>query len=330
MTESDPEPTVASDGQALSIDEALERFATVVARSATDKVEAQIPALVARFEAHGIDVIVLKGPVTRRRLYTDDERRPVADIDVLIDPTRFRQASRILTGAGYRRYDRHGHSDAFTRGTDDADVDLHLTLPYVTVSPKRAFAVFAAHRTTLDVAGTAVPVLDRSAHVVHLAIHAAVNRFEEDQRSSTEWERGLASLNDEEVARAETVADQLGVRTVWDVARRALADGADRHALLAERPTWEAVPRVWSVRGFVTSGTPLRVKWRDVQRLAALQWADSTVNEWRGKRGAAPLPPGSMRIGVEKVVRFVTVSFLGVARIVGIGRDRGPDAGADR
>ncbi len=312
----------ASDQQPpQSIDEALDRFATVVARAATEKVEAQIPPLAARFEAHGIDVIVLKGPVTRSRLYTDDERRPVADIDVLVDPTAFRRAARVLVAAGYRRYDRHGHSDAFTRGTDDdADVDLHLTLPYVTVSPKRAFAVLAAHRTTLAVAGTQVPVLDRPAHVVHLAIHAAVNRFEPDQRSSTEWERGLAGLGDDDVARAETVADRLGVGPIWDLARRALADDADRTALLAERPTWEAVPRVWSIRGFATSGTPLWVKWRDVQRLVALQLADSTVNAWRAKRGAAPLPGGSLRIAVEKLRRFVTVSTLGLARIVGVGR----------
>ena len=317
----------ASD-EPLSIDEALERFATVVAQAATEKIESQIPALVARLESHGIDVIVLKGPVTRRRLYADDERRPVADIDLLVDPAAFRRAARVLGDAGYRRYDRHGHSDAFSRGPDDADVDLHLTLPYVTVSPRRAFAVFAAHRTTLDVAGSAVPALDRPAHVVHLAIHAAVNRFEDAQRSSTEWERGLASLGDDEIARAEAIAGSLGVGRIWDLARRALADGADRDALLAQRPTWEAVPRVWSMRGFITSGTPLRVKWRDVQRLVALQWADSTVNEWRAKRGAAPLATGSLRIAVEKLRRFVTVSTLGLARIAGIGRVDHPDTGA--
>lgn len=320
-------PDPASVGSTL--DEALERLATVAARAATDEIEARIPGMVARFEARGIDVILLKGPVTRRRLYADDERRPVADIDLLVDPASFRRASRVLVEAGYRRVDRHGHSDAFSRD-DDVDVDLHLTLPYVTVSPKRAFAEFADHATTLEVAGTAVPVLDAPAHVVHLAIHTAVNRFDPAVRSSLEWARGLASLTPTDVADAEVIADRLGVRTIWDLACRSLSDAADLDGLLAERPTWEAVPRVWSVRGFLRSGTPAQVKWRDFDRLVALQWSDDVVNKWRAKRDRPPLEPGSMRIRLEKVLRLISVSGRGMARIVGIGRHPDPSPESER
>lgn len=322
-------PDTESDPSAPTVDEALERLATVAAQAATAKIEAQIPGVVSLLEDHGVDVIVLKGPVTRRRLYDDDERRPVADIDVLVDPATFRRAGRALTDAGYRRQDRHGHSDAYGGGDDDADVDLHLTLPYVTLGPKRAFAVFDAHRASLDVAGTTVSVLDVSAHVVHLAIHAAVNRFDPDQRSFTEWKRGRASLSVDELTTAEGVANALGVTTIWDLATRALADGEDRATLIAARPTWEAVPRVRSVRGFFRSGTPAWVKWRDFQRLFALQLSDSTVNRWRAKRGAPALPSGSLRIGLMKPVRLVIVSARGFARIIGIGRSGGSAESAE-
>lgn len=300
---------------------ALDRLATIVTNENTDRVEAHIPALVTAFEDAGVDVVVLKGPVTRRRNYESGERRPVADIDVLVDPSRFRRASRVLTSRGYRRVDRHGHSDAFAGGVSDPDVDLHLTLPYVRLAPAKAWKVFAAHRTGLDVDGATLPVLDEPAHTVHLAIHAAVNRFDPGHRSLEEWRRGYATLDDDARAVAEDIAADLGVQSIWSAAVHASSDTADRVALAASLPVWEAVPRVRSLHGYIGSGTPLWVKWRDFQRLATLQWSDDTVNKWRGRRGRAPLPPGGWRIRIDKPVRLVAVSCAGMARLVGIGED---------
>jgi hypothetical protein len=85
---------------------------------------------------------------------------------------------------------------------------------------------------------------------------------------------------------------------------------------------------MWSVWGFLQSGTPASVKWRDFQRLVALQLSDGVVNKWRAKRGAPALPSGSLRIRLDKVLRLVTVSAQGLVRVVGLGR-RG-DAGESR
>lgn len=321
----DPGP----DRQPVSMDEALDRLATAAARAATDRVEARVPVVVDLLRSQGVDVLVLKGPVTRHRLYAPDERRPVADIDVLVDPGAFGRAGRVLRRAGYRRYDRHGHSDAYTRG-DDADVDLHLTLPYIRRSPRRTWALFTTHRTTLELGDVAVPVLDEPAHVVHLAIHAAVNRFDDTQRSFTEWERGAASLDEAQRTVAVDLAGALGVDQVWDLAVRALAVGADRAALAAAVPVWEAEPRLGSVRGFLASGTPAWVKWRDFQRLVALQLSDGAVNEWRAKRDAPPLRSGTVRILVEKGVRLVVVTVAGAGRLLGFGHGRGSGPAPDR
>lgn len=330
--------SVSKEGS-MTIADALDRFATVVSNAQTDRVEAQIPPLVAMLEAAGCDVIVLKGPVTRSRLYGDDERRPVADIDVMVDPASFRRASRALRRVGFERVDRHGHSDAFayreqtvadhatgvsTGGGPSrrADIDLHLTLPYVTVPPRKAFEVFTRNRTLSDVAGEPVPVLDPPAHVVHLAIHAAVNRFDPASRSLSEWRRGLDSLDGSDRAMARTVAMDLGAEKIWHLACRALQDGADPQQISAELPTWEVEVRATSARRFLESGTPPAVKWRDLQRLVTLQLSDETLNVWRAKGGHSPLESGSIRIRLAKPVRLVTVSARGLGRMVRGGASR--------
>lgn len=315
--ESEP-ATGDATSAARSQDEALERLATVVSHAATDRIEAAIPGYVTALQRAGVGVVLLKGPVTRHRLYGPDERRPVADVDLLVDPSGFGRAARVLAARGFTRVDRHGHSDTFVSNEPDVpDVDLHLTLPYVTITPRRAFAVFTAHTTTMRVAGAPVPVLDVPTHVVHLAIHAAVNRFSTVGRTFDEWRRGHDGLEaDGLVPVARGVAAELGVAHIWDIAVRALA--ADtvvaRAGCAADLPTWEVVARAASARRFVVSGTPLWVKWRDLDRLVALQWSDDTLNKWRAKTGKPPLAPGSWRIRAAKPLRLVTVSARGLGR----------------
>lgn len=298
--------------------QALERLATVASQADTDRIEAAIPPQVEALQRAGVGVIVLKGPVTRARLYGPDERRPVADIDLLVDPSGFARAARVLTAAGFHRVDRHGHSDTFVSDRPDTpEIDLHLTLPYVTVPPRRAFRVFGAHTELLTVAGTPVPVLDVPAHVVHLAIHAAVNRFATGGRTFEEWRRGHDLLGDDDRVAAWDVAAHLGVLPVWELAVQALdADTpAERAARAAELPTWEVEARLASARRFLASGTPVRVKWRDLERLVALQLSDDTLNVWRAKSGRAPLASGSWQIRAAKPLRLVVVGSRGLGRV---------------
>lgn len=312
-----PEPGADGSSPARTRQEALERLATAAAHAATDWVEAAIPDHVAALQRAGIRVIVLKGPVTRNRLYGTDERRPVADVGLLVDPSGFRRAARVFEAGGFTRVDRHGHSDTFVSDAPRVpDVDLHLTLPYVTIAPRRAFAVFSAHTTTMRVAGVPVPVLDVPAHVVHLAIHAAVNRFTTTGRTFDEWRRGHASLADVDAVVARQIAGRLGIADIWDSAVWALAADtpAERAARAAELPTWEVEARAASARRFLASGTPLWVKWRDLERLVTLQLSDDTLNVWRAKSGRAPLEPGSWKIRAAKPLRLVAVSARGAGR----------------
>jgi hypothetical protein len=93
---------------------------------ATDAVCGQV---VAAFEVKGIESIVLKGPTTAEWLYPD-EVRGYADADLLIRPERVSQAAAVLERLGFTPFERyvspHGHP--WLRGSDGAEVDLHVTL----------------------------------------------------------------------------------------------------------------------------------------------------------------------------------------------------------
>ncbi|MBS1849146.1 MAG: nucleotidyltransferase family protein [Actinobacteria bacterium] len=299
-----------------SLDAAMRRLTDAAIRDRTDRVESRIGSIVELLEAASIPAIVLKGPATRLRLYATDEPRPTADIDLLVEARNFRRATRILHGArGYRRVDRHGHSDAL-RARDEPDVDLHLTLPYATVPPSQVFAVLAAHRVPLAIGdGPTVPVLDLPAHAVHLAIHAAVNRFEHDDRTFEEWRRAFEALGDD-LDVAGRVATAIGADVVWDAARRALDPAVEPATIAASLPPWEIVPRVRSLRGAAASGIPARVRWRDAQRLVALQLSDDTLNKWRADQGLTPAVPGTVTTRLSKLHRLIVVGGRGARRIV--------------
>ncbi len=296
-------------------DDAIARLAVIAGQAATTRHESRIAPLVRSFAEIGARSIVLKGPVTRTRFYGDGEVRPSADIDLLVDPRFFGEATKVLKTKGYRRIDRHGHSDAFH--LDDApDVDLHLTLPYVTIHPRRTFDVLAAHVAALTVDGNVLPVLDVPAHAVHLAIHAAVNFYDPCSRAIDEWRRGHESLNVNEANTARRIASQLGVEPIWDLAEQVALGESQPGELVTALPEWEVVPRLRSLRRAAASGVPLVVRWRDVQRMIDLQLDDEAVNKWRAQRGQPPFVGSTLQFHIEKLRRFVDVSGSGVRRFV--------------
>jgi len=280
-------------------------------RIATARTEGKIPHLVGVLTAAGIDVIVLKGPVTRQRLYGPGEARLVSDVDLLVPPRSFRRAGRVLADDGFEMVDRSGHSDALHR--PDVWVDLHLALPFTTVSPATAFEVLAAHRAALTVAGHVVPVLDEAAHVVHLALHAAQNTFDPDQRSMEEWRRGWASLSVTEAAVAGTVARSLGADATWALAQHALREPARGRVLAQDLPprrfSWSSA----SIARFVRSPIPVRVRARVVEAALRHELSDEKLATWRDRRGLSPVIPGTAAGRWAKVTRLAN-SVLATAR----------------
>ena len=64
--------------------------------------DAAAAEVVGALEARGIPTVLIKGPATVHWLYTNDpEVRPYADVDVLVDPSRFKVAESVLESLGF-------------------------------------------------------------------------------------------------------------------------------------------------------------------------------------------------------------------------------------
>jgi Uncharacterised nucleotidyltransferase len=127
---------------------------------------------VERLTAAGVGVVLLKGPVTAARLYRG-QARPMADIDLLVEPARLAEAERVLAGLGYRQTGVLA-TEADWRRDDGALIDLHFTLSsQVPLAPGPVWACLSGHLVSFELHGRPVPVLDEPAHALHMAVHAA-------------------------------------------------------------------------------------------------------------------------------------------------------------
>ena len=128
----------------------------------------------------GIHAILLKGPVTSRRLYPEDPaRRPYTDVDLLVAPWAFESAELLLRNHQYGwglRGVRDGefpwYESAWTApGRPDLHLDLHRGFAGVR-DPERFFTELWRSRTTLSVAGVDVPVPSLGGTALILLLHA--------------------------------------------------------------------------------------------------------------------------------------------------------------
>jgi len=278
--------------------DALERIATA-------RIEHKVPEVFDLLADASVPAIILKGPVTRHRLYAAGEDRPVADIDVLVRPRHLRRAGRALAAAGFCRYGACGHSDNWHR--DDVDVDLHLAIPFTTVRPAKAFDLLVSRSVGFPVTGHVVDALDEPAHVVHLALHAAQNRFDPSHRSTDEWRRGWASLDAEQRADAGRLAATLGATRAWWLARRCLVD-PDRWPELAGRlPARKLQPTMRSLASLARSPIPVRVRARAAAALVRRQLSDEILEAWQSDMGlgAGPLGSGKFARVIRVAVRTI-------------------------
>ena len=131
--------------------------------------------------AAGIDNILLKGPVTARRLYPDrPDLRTYTDVDLLVRVDRFNAAQDVLRLGGYRWLlagVRDGefpwHETAWKApGSADLALDLHRGFAGVP-DPSAFFDDLWASRERLELSGVAVDIPSISGTALILALHAA-------------------------------------------------------------------------------------------------------------------------------------------------------------
>jgi hypothetical protein len=142
---------------------------------AVDAVTAEVVAV---FEARGIDVLLVKGPVIGRWLYSG-EVRGYGDGDLVVAPSNWDRAVGLLQEMGFEDYLgplEHPRMESqagtgFVRGAQS--IDLHGTLPGLRADPAAVWRALWAAAETQEVGGRVVHVPNRSGILMHIALHAA-------------------------------------------------------------------------------------------------------------------------------------------------------------
>jgi hypothetical protein len=150
----------------------------------------------------GIEVILLKGAALAATTYRSFSERPMADIDLLVDPARASEAHEVMQQNGWI-VDSSGHpNDAWDDHhhlpplCDMNGSGLKLEIHVTPIPPGHPFKLDFAYITStsqhLTLGGVQVSVPENHVHAVHAAIHFAwSHRFES---GGTNAFRDLAAL----------------------------------------------------------------------------------------------------------------------------------------
>lgn len=155
--------------------------------------------LLHRFGAEHLGCILLKGPSIAHWLYTNPADRTYVDTDLLLAEDDFDQAQRILSSTGFTPFyselplDRPWYARSWLRATDGAMVELHRTLPGVSIDPRSCWQELSSSATCLTLHGEAVDVLSLEARTMHVALHAA-HDGDDATHSRVDLERASAEL----------------------------------------------------------------------------------------------------------------------------------------
>jgi hypothetical protein len=256
--------------------------------------DAAAAEVVGALEVRDIPCVLIKGPATVHWLYTDDpEVRPYADVDLLVDPSRFKAAENVLEALGFAH--EHGdyrvdeqtwmHDSAWGRpGPPPAYVDLHRG--FHGVGDWEAFwSVMDAHTDVIDVGGRGIRIPDVAGCALVVALHdSSTGRTE---RSTTDLRRAVSTFDEDVWREAARRAEDVDARPSFVLALTMDDDGR----LLVERlgvPT--TLPADVATRSLVASGVPAG----QADRAWALQHRLGTAAGWRDKLrvlGAILFPP---------------------------------------
>ncbi|HEY1776988.1 MAG TPA: nucleotidyltransferase family protein [Solirubrobacteraceae bacterium] len=193
---------------------------------AVDTVTAEV---IGDFEACGIDVLLVKGPVIGRWLYPR-EVRPYGDGDLVVASQTWDRAVARLEVMGFRDYlgpleHPRMESEAgtgFLRGLHS--IDLHSTLPGLGAEPADVWRALSATSKIQEVGGRSVHVPDRIAVLMHIPLHA-VHHVE--GKPLEDLARAVRRATDEEWRAAAGLAARLGGLEAFATGMRLLPEAAD-------------------------------------------------------------------------------------------------------
>jgi hypothetical protein len=225
--------------------------------SVTAELDVAAVEIFAAFTSHGVDALLLKGAGLERLLYADGEDRAYSDVDLLVAPDDLVRAREALGELGYRNataalgIDDVGgvvHEERWLGNTRGAKhellIELHKWLAGANASAEVAWRALAARRTSIELNGASVPVLNRDGQAMHLATHAA-QHGPGYAKGTRELALGLARWPFEVWQRAAALASEIEATDSFAAGLRLVPVGAE----LADRLRLPADPqRDWEIR----------------------------------------------------------------------------------
>ncbi|CAN5360057.1 hypothetical protein BH09PSE1_BH09PSE1_05020 [soil metagenome] len=145
----------------------IERFGVLTSRMNAANL-LSMRAILPRFKAAGIELVVFKGPIVQQLAYGSLFARPSSDVDLLVAPSDFDRSRPILEAAGYDLaaecqsiWWRAGLGEQHYQGrvSAAATVDLHHRVQQPGCPLPKQMASLIANRRTIEIAGQAVPTL---------------------------------------------------------------------------------------------------------------------------------------------------------------------------
>lgn len=161
----------------------------------TSEVQRRSADALATLSAAGIPFVVVKGPAVAR-FYTSPVLRPFGDIDIVVEPGRFVDATRVLRGAGYRSVEQENLPRGWQatvcvegfnyRGPSGGAIDVHHRIAPWCFSRGLHFADLKAAADPGMVGATPV-LLASAAHGAVVAALHVVNDLWKGVRSLISW-----------------------------------------------------------------------------------------------------------------------------------------------
>lgn len=145
-------------------------------------------ALAAASRASDLPIVFLKGSDFADRLYPDASLRPMADLDVLVEPSLLARLDQTVLAIGFRRigktlrhimYSWQGRVEWHDRGESAENpikLDVHCSVPGVSPRNSEAFTRFAwARAVDRGARGMRRLGLDNACLICHLLLHTSEN-----------------------------------------------------------------------------------------------------------------------------------------------------------
>lgn len=290
--------------------------------------EAAASQVAQELDETGVMCVLLKGPAVAGWLYTPEDARRYADVDLLVGEDRLEAATRVLERLGFARtleadvvllVDRH--HQRWEREADGVEVELHWTLIGIGAPAAEAWSVLSQQTDRMLIGDAEVPVLSVEARTLHLALHAAqhmgIGKAVED------LVRGIAQLEFGAWESARDLAFRLDAMSAFAAGLGTCPEGlalAARLGLPAPSVYWRlrvtgsyaGAGRLWYMRR--ASG------WRDRWRLVV--WFLPQT-----RRGHAP---GGRMATMGDITRAATAAFTVLRVAIRRRRSRQPAARATR